>query len=67
MKATRANPDKKPAKGLATMIANSVGCSVTYAEAVLKGKHNERCTELVERIRRKVDEIEKVLLNKCRQ
>ena len=54
---------KKYRKGLPTMIAMAVKCSPRYVKDVLDGKHDERATELVVRIKQKAKDIEDVLTN----
>ena len=55
------NRKKHYRKGLPTMIAECVGCSAKYVSNVLDGKHDNRDTESVRRIREKAFEIEKIM------
>lgn len=61
---TVANKVTKLPKGFATGIAQSAECSRQYVEEVLKGKHDNRSTEKVERIKRIAIELEKALQTK---
>ena len=48
-------------KGLPLIIAESVKCSPRYVKDVLKGKYDDRDTELVKTIKTKATDIERIL------
>lgn len=48
-------------KGLPVMIAESINCSPRYVKDVLKGKYDDRDTDLVKTIKTKANDIERIL------